>query len=124
MDSSNNQDNAQSEPLKDQGKYITVHMSVETPKTKDVKTPIKPHKIDEFTAQLAAMKVFFNEWGIWIEKRDRTVENSFSELDLNTENLKYDISFLCRESTFIKTELNNKQHIIIKHYLKSLNTIS
>ena len=42
VDSSNDQDTCQSEPLKDQGKDITVDISVETPKTKDVRTPIKP----------------------------------------------------------------------------------
>ena len=52
IDSSNNQDNSQSEPLKDQRKDITVDISVETPKTKDVKTPIKRDKINEFTAHL------------------------------------------------------------------------
>ena len=40
------------------------------------------------------------------------VGNSFSEENLDTENLKYQISLLQRENTFIKTELNNKQHII------------
>ena len=59
IDSSNNQNIAQSEPLKDQGKDMTVDILVETPKTKDVKTPIKPNKIDEFTAQLVTMKAFF-----------------------------------------------------------------
>ena len=38
----------------------------------------------------------------------------FSEENLDTENLKYQISLLQRENTFIKTELNNKQHIIKK----------
>ena len=42
------------------------------------------------------------------------VGNSFSEENLDTENLKYQISLLQRENTFIKTELNNKQHIIEK----------
>ena len=59
IDSSNNQDTAQSDSLKDQGKDITVEISVQTPKAKDVKTPIKQGKTDEFTVQLAAMKVFF-----------------------------------------------------------------
>ena len=35
INSSNNQNIAQSEPLKDQGKDMTVDISVETPKTKD-----------------------------------------------------------------------------------------
>ena len=42
--SSKNQETAQSEPLKDQGKNITVDISVETPKNKDVKTPINQTK--------------------------------------------------------------------------------
>ena len=40
--------------------------------------------------------------------------NSFSKENLDTENFKYQISLLQRENTFIKTELNNKQHIIEK----------
>ena len=59
IDSSSNQDTDQSKPSKDQRKNITVDISVETPKTKDAITPIKPDKIDEFTAQLVAMKAFF-----------------------------------------------------------------
>ena len=55
----NDQGTAYSEPLKDQGKDVTVNISVETPKTKDVKNPIKPDKIDKFTAQLVTMKTFF-----------------------------------------------------------------
>ena len=94
---------------------------METPKTKNVKTPIKPDRIDEFTAQLVAMKAFFtNE--IFKLKNEITrfkeaslnVGSSFSEENLNTENLKHQISFLQRENTFIKTEFNNKQHIIEK----------
>ena len=42
------------------------------------------------------------------------MQESFSEENLDTENLKYQISLLQRENTFIKTELNNKQHIIEK----------
>ena len=59
IDISNNQDTAQSEPLKDQRKDKTVDISKETSKAIDVKTPLKPDKIDEFTAQLVAMKAFF-----------------------------------------------------------------
>ena len=55
----NDQGTAYSEPLKDQGKDVTVDISVDTPKTKDVKNPIKADKIDTFTAQLVAMKTFF-----------------------------------------------------------------
>ena len=42
------------------------------------------------------------------------VGNSFSEENLFTENLKYQISLSRRVNTFITTELNNKQHIIEK----------
>ena len=59
IENSCNQDTDQSESSKDQRKNITVDISVETPKTKDAKTLIKPDKIDEFTAQLVALKAFF-----------------------------------------------------------------
>ena len=39
------------------------------------------------------------------------VGNSFSEENLNTENLKYQISLLQRENNFIKTELNKISNI-------------
>ena len=89
---------------------------METPKTKDTKTPIKPDKIDEFTAQLVDMKAFFmnevvemkNEIA-WLKEASLNVRYSFSK-----ENLKYQISLSQRENTFIKTELNNKQHMIEK----------
>ena len=42
------------------------------------------------------------------------VRNSFPEENLNTENLKCQISILQCENTFIKAELNNKQRIIEK----------
>ena len=94
---------------------------METPKTKDVKTPIKPDKVDQFTAQFVAMKAFFmnevyelkNEIAR-LKEASLNVGNSLYEENLNTENLKYQISFLQHENTFIKTELNNKQHIIEK----------
>ena len=121
IDNSCNQDTDQPEPSKDQRKNITVDISVETPKTKDAKTPINPDKIDEFTAQLVAMKAYFmnevfelkNEIAR-LKEALLNVGNSFSEENLDTENLKYQISLLQRENTFIKTELNNKQHIIKK----------
>ena len=106
IDSSNNQNTVQYELLKDQGKDMTV---------------IKPDKIDEFTAQLVAMKAFFmNE--VFESKKEmaRFKEASlnegsnFSEENLNTENLKYQIFLLQRENNFNKTELDNKQHIIEK----------
>ena len=59
IDNSCNQHTDQSEPSKDQRKNIAVDILVETAKTKDAKTPIKPDKIDGFTAQLVAMKAFF-----------------------------------------------------------------
>ena len=121
IDNSCNQDTDQSEPSKDQRKNITVDISVETTKTKDPKTPIKPDKIDEFTAQLVAMKVFFmnevfelkNEVAR-LKEASLNVGNSFSEENLDTENLKCQISLSQSENIFIKTELNNKQHIIKK----------
>ena len=121
VDHSCNQDTDQSEPLKDQRKNIAVDISVETPRAKDAKTPVKPDKIDEFTAQLVAMKaLFMNEVFELKNKIARLKEaslnvgHSISEENLDTENLKYQISLLQRENTFIKTELNNKQHIIEK----------
>ena len=94
----------QSEPSKDQSKNITVDISVETPKTKDVKTPLKPDKIDEFTAQLIDMKAFFmnevfelkNEIAR-LKEASLNVGNSFSEENLTAENLKYQISLLQRD---------------------------
>ena len=40
--------------------------------------------------------------------------SSFSEENLNIENLRYQISLSQRENSFVKTELNNKQHITKK----------
>ena len=40
--------------------------------------------------------------------------SSFSKENLNAENLKHQISLLRLESTFVKTELKIKQHIIEK----------
>ena len=121
IENSCNQDTDQSQLSKDQRENITVDILVEIPKTKDAKTPIKPDKIDGFTAQLVAMKAFFmnevfelkNEIAR-LKEASLNAGNSFSEENLDTENLKYQISLLQRENTFIKTELNNKQHIIEK----------
>ena len=55
----NYQDSADSEPLKDQVNDKKLYISVENPKTKDVRTPRKPDKIDELTSQLVAINVFF-----------------------------------------------------------------
>ena len=49
-----------------------------------------------------------------LKEASLNVGNSFIEENLDTENLKYQISLLQRENTFIKTELNNKQHIMEK----------
>ena len=49
-----------------------------------------------------------------LKEASLNVGHSISEENLDTENLKYQISLLQRENTFIKTELNNKQHIIEK----------
>ena len=49
-----------------------------------------------------------------LKETSLNVGNSFSEENLDTENLKYQISLLQRKNTFIKTELNNKQHMIEK----------
>ena len=110
VDHSCNQDTDQSEPLKDQRKNIAVDISVETPRAKDAKTPVKPDKIDEFTAQLVAMKALFmnevfelkNEIAR-LKEASLNVGHSISEENLDTENLKYQISLLQRENTFIKS---------------------
>ena len=44
----------------------------------------------------------------WLKEASSNVGNSFSEENLYTENLKYQISLLQSENAFIKTELNNK----------------
>ena len=49
-----------------------------------------------------------------LKEASLNVGSNFSEETLNTENLKYQIFLLQRENTFIKTELDNKQHIIEK----------
>ena len=104
IDHSSNQDTDQCEPLKDQRKNIAVDISVETPRAKDAKTPVKPDKIDEFTAQLVAMKALFmnevfelkNEIAR-LKEASLNVGNSFSEENLTAENLKYQISLLQRD---------------------------
>ena len=56
-----------------------------------------------------------------LKEASLNVGHSISEENLDTENLKYQISLLQRENTFIKTELNNKQHITKK--LLNINSI-
>ena len=59
--------------MKGKEKDIQVDMSVETPKSKDVKTPSPPDRVKEFTAQMVALKaVFMNE--IKSQKWDREIE--------------------------------------------------
>ena len=49
-----------------------------------------------------------------LERSSLNVADSFSEKNLNTENLKYQISLSQRDNTFLNNELNNKQNIIEK----------
>ena len=60
VDTSNDQDTAHSEHLKDQGMDITKDISVGALKAKCVRAPIKPYKIDKFTAQMVAMKILLS----------------------------------------------------------------
>ena len=70
---------------------------METPKTKDVRSSIKPDKKDELTAQSVAMKpVFMNEITRLKEALSNGGRSSFPEGNLNTQNLKYQISLLQR----------------------------
>ena len=70
---------------------------METPKTKDVRSSIKPDKKDELTAQSVAMKpVFMNEITKLKEALSNGGGSSFPEGNLNTQNLKYQISLLQR----------------------------
>ena len=70
---------------------------METPKTKDVRSSIKPANKDELTAQLVAMKPFFmNEITRLKEALSNGGGSSFPEENLNTQNLKYQISLLQR----------------------------
>ena len=95
---------------------------METSKTIDVKTPLKPNKIDEFTAQVVAMKVFFmnkvfqlKNQIAWLKEASLNVGNSFSEKKkIKYKKFKVSNFSFTTGNTFIKTELNNKQHIIEK----------
>ena len=98
IENSCNQDTDQSQLSKDQRENITVDILVEIPKTKDAKTPIKPDKIDGFTAQLVAMKAFFmNEVFelkheiAQLKEASLNVGNNSSEENLDTN---LDIKFL------------------------------
>ena len=76
---------------------------MKTPKTKDVKTPIKPDKIDQFTTQLVAMNAFFmnevfeliNEIA-QLKEAPLNVGNSFSV----KKKIKHQISLTQRENNF------------------------
>ena len=59
VDTSNDHDTAHSQHLQDQGMDITMDISVGALKTKYVSAPIKPYKIDQFTAQMVAMKIYY-----------------------------------------------------------------
>ena len=47
------------ESLKDNEKDIQVDISVETPKSKNLKTPSLPDRAEDFTAKMVALKAFF-----------------------------------------------------------------
>ena len=46
------------ESLKDKEKDRQVDISVETPKSKNLKTPSPPYRAEDFTAQMVAFKAF------------------------------------------------------------------
>ena len=48
-----------SESLKDKEKDIQVDISVETPKSKNLKTLSLPNRAEDFTVQMVALKAFF-----------------------------------------------------------------
>ena len=60
VDTSNDQDTAHSEHLKDEEMDSITDISVGALKTKCVRAPIKPYKIDKFTAQMVATKIFLS----------------------------------------------------------------
>ena len=99
--------------MKGKEKDIQVEMSVETSKSKDVKTPSPPDRAKEFTAQMVALKaVCMNEISNLKNEIERlkqatyNQENNMNMENHSTVNLNYKISLLQRENVFIKTELN------------------
>ena len=110
-----------SEFLKGKEKDIQVDISLETPKSKNVKTSSQPRVEEEFTAQMVALKAFLmNEVSNLKNEIERLKQAAYNqENNMNIENhsivnLNYQISLLQRGNAFIKTELNNKQNIIEK----------
>ena len=99
--------------MKGKEKDIQVEMSVETSKSKDIKTPSPPDRAKEFTAQMVALKaVCMNEISNLKNEIERlkqatyNQENNMNMENHSTVNLNYKISLLQRENVFIKTELN------------------
>ena len=99
--------------MKGKEKDIQVEMSVETSKSKDVKTPSPPDRAKEFMAQMVALKaVCMNEISNLKNEIERlkqatyNQENNMNMENHSTVNLNYKISLLQRENVFIKTELN------------------
>ena len=104
-----------SESLKGKEKDIHVDILVETPKSKNVKTPSLPDRVEDFTEEMVPLKIFFmneilnlkNE----IERLKQAAYNQESNMNMENHsavNLDYYISFVQRGNAFIKTELNNK----------------
>ena len=104
-----------SESLKGKEKDIHVDILVETPKSKNVKTPSLPDRVEDFTEEMVPLKTFFmneklnlkNE----IERLKQAAYNQESNMNMENHsavNLDYYISFVQRGNAFIKTELNNK----------------
>ena len=101
--------------MKGKEKDIHVDILVETPKSKNVKTPSLPDRVEDFTEEMVPLKTFFmneklnlkNE----IERLKQAAYNQESNMNMENHsavNLDYYISFVQRGNAFIKTELNNK----------------
>ena len=111
--------------MKGKEKDIQVEMSVETSKSKDVKTPSPPDRAKEFTAQMVALKaVCMNEISNLKNEIERlkqatyNQENNMNMENHSTVNLNYKISLLQRENVFIKTELNLQNDRVNEKNLK------
>ena len=105
------------------GLNITVGDSVETPKTKNTKTPpLNEVHVEDFTTKFLEMKAFFMKeiFGLKMEIKSlkEKLQNrgniSPNTNDDNIKNLELKISFLKQENYFVKIELQNKQEIINK----------
>ena len=111
--------------MKGKEKDIQVEMSVETSKSKDIKTPSPPDRAKEFTAQMVALKaVCMNEITKIKNEIERlkqatyNQENNMNMENHSTVNLNYKISLLQRENVFIKTELNLQNDRVNEKNLK------